>query len=87
MTNQAILNLIPNLESLPNNITIPLKGAISDMMKGLTQEIFDAMIETGENKDNYKLELYPFSLSRIDGKKVPNKLLKSIEKRMRRTMG
>lgn len=77
MTNQAILKT-PELEA-PKLV---LKHAITDLFEVLTNEINAVMDDIGENKDEYHLNIHPFSIERLDKKPVPAKLLIAIQSKL-----
>jgi len=59
-----------------------LKKSLTGVFSLLTKEVNSALEEIGQSPDDYNLQIYPWSLSRKDGKPVPESVLKIIQKRL-----
>jgi hypothetical protein len=59
------------------------KDILSSLMVNLREEVYATMNDLGEEKEYYNLSVYPFTLSRIDGKEVPRDLLLALQQKFK----
>ena len=78
---QAILKQDMLKETL-DKVQPVLKTALTDIFKGLIQEIYEVMDSLKEPRDQYHISIYPFSISRVDGNPVSQDLLRGIQARL-----
>ncbi len=71
---EDVMNL-PNTE-VEYNCT--LKNSFTTLFDVVTAEIHDVIDYVKENRDEYHISVYPFSIERTDGKPVPSNLLKAL---------
>ena len=77
----SMLNIPDNLDS---GVKSSLKNALTEVFKLLLSEIHEVMDDLEEPRDRYHVNVYPFSIERVDGKKVPRRLLKGIQAKLQK---
>ena len=82
----AETDMPPGLVAMGYHINSWVSGIMASVFKGIRNEICDAIKESGEDIDNYRIGSYPgepFVIERIDGKRVGRKVLEAIKKRLK----
>lgn len=59
-----------------------LGNIMNDMFAAMKREIYMVMDELGEPRDEYHINIHPFTLERVDGEPVPEHLLKAIGEKL-----
>lgn len=72
----------PILKIQSKEFTTELKHSLTEMFQSLTNEILDTIDNLNEDKSEYIVRIYPFSLERIDKKPIPKRVLKAIKDRL-----
>lgn len=55
-----------------------LKNSLTSLFNVIITEVIDTLECLGENKDDYCISIYPFSINRIDNKTIPKYIIDSI---------
>lgn len=67
---------------LNEKVTSTLKSSITQTFTALVKEIHEVMEDLGEDKEEYLVRIYPWSVERLDGTTVPEKLLRGIQEKL-----
>jgi hypothetical protein len=59
-----------------------LKNSLTNCFRAIREEIYEAMDEVGESRDDYHIGIYPFTIERLDGEPIPSPLLNAIMNRL-----
>lgn len=59
-----------------------LKNALTETFGAFAKEIHEVMDELGEEKEEYLIRIHPWSVERLDGQPVPDKLLRAIQAKL-----
>lgn len=76
------MNAVLKLEKIAETTNNALKNALTQTFSALVKEVHDVMDELGEDKEQYLLRIYPWTIERLDGKPVPKKLLLAIQEKL-----
>jgi hypothetical protein len=75
------LKLLEKSETL-EVVKSTLKNALTETFSAFSNEVHEVMADLGEDKEEYLLRIYPWSIERLDGKPVPEKLLLAIQEKL-----
>jgi hypothetical protein len=75
-----------NHEDVYATIKTNLTNSLTELFKCISNEIKDVLDDLEEPTSEYLISLYPFSIERIDGNPVPEKVLKGIQEKMKASL-